>query len=493
MYETLLEFSRQVGRVGSWLWTWVFGIALVGGGIWFSVRTGFVQFRFLGDALKFLAGKHTGKTKGEGDGVSKPKDSFSAFQSFCISECSRVGTGNIVGTIVAILMGGPGAIFWMWAMALFGAATNFVECSLGQLHKVNAKDRFLGGPMYYFQKAFKNTKVPSIVVAVVIAFTYGFIFNSIQLNTVAVNLAPFTQALGFGAMYRLSIGLVVAAIVAFVIFGGARRIVKFATILMPAIIITFLSVCFFVILFNIPSFIQAMALIVTSAFSYTAVAGGAVGFTIGTALQQGLMRGLFSNEAGLGTVPIAASASEVSHPVKQGFVQSFGVLLDTIIICSATAFMVLMTGLHTEGFSAVELARQSMTYWIGAAGVPFMTVMLFFLPFTSLVGNYFYGETCMRFATTKKGPIIAYRIGCVLLIVFASVVPLQLVWNISNIFTGILVTFNLVGILILFNQVTKCLDNYTEQRKAFKAGTGGDPTFYDDMIGVDTDYWKRSR
>ena len=486
MYDALFEFSFVVRDIGAWLWTWIFGVALVGGGIWFSVRTGFVQFVFFGDALKFLAGKHTGKVDSEG----KPKGSFSAFQSFCISECSRVGTGNIVGTIVAITTGGPGAIFWMWAMALFGAATNFVECTLGQLHKVNAGDRFLGGPMYYFQQAFKKTKVPSFIVAVVIAFTYGFVFNSIQMNTVADNIAPL---LGLEGNMRAIVGVVVAAIVAFVIFGGAQRIVKFATLLMPAIIVTFLVVCFFIIVLNFGTFLQTMGLIVSSAFGPREVGGGVLGFTLAQALQVGLRRGLFSNEAGLGTVPIAASASDVSHPVKQGFVQSFGVLLDTLIICSATAFIVLMSGLHMGDARGVVLARDAMTYWIGVAGVPFMTVMLFFLPFTSLVGNYFYGESCMRFATNKKAPITAYRIGCVALIVFASMMPLQLVWNIADIFTGTLVTFNLIAILMLFKQVIACLDDYRVQRKAFKAGTGPDPTFYDDTIGIETAYWKRNR
>ena len=487
MYEALYQFSYQVRDVGAWLWTWIFGIALVGGGIWFSIRTGFVQFVFFGDALKFLAGRHTGKTDSEG----KPKSSFSAFQSFCISECSRVGTGNIVGTIVAITTGGPGAIFWMWAMALFGAATNFVECTLGQLHKVNAGDRYLGGPMYYFQKAFKKTKVPSYIVAVVIAFTYGFVFNSIQMNTVADNMAPI---FGLYGTSRAIIGVVIAAIVAWVIFGGAQRIVKFATILMPAVIITFLVVTFFIIVLNLPLFFQTMGLIVSSAFGPREVGGGVLGFTLAQALQVGLRRGLFSNEAGLGTVPIAASASDVSHPVKQGFVQSFGVLLDTLIICSATAFLVLMSGLHMGDARGVVLARDAMSFWIGDnLGFWFMTVMLFFLPFTSLVGNYFYGESCMRFATEKKGAIIAYRVGCVALIVFASMMPLQLVWNMADIFTGTLVTFNLIAILILFKQVVKCLDDYREQRKAFKAGTGPDPTFYDDTIGIETDYWKRNR
>ncbi|MCL1994124.1 MAG: alanine:cation symporter family protein [Spirochaetes bacterium] len=486
MYEVLQQFSYTVRDVGFFLWTWVFGLALVGGGIWFSIRTKFVQFTLIGDAIKILSGKSAGKTKGEGDGAAKPKTAFSAFQAFCISECSRVGTGNVVGTVVAITTGGAGSIFWMWAMALFGAATNFVESTLGQLHKENAGDRFLGGPMYYFQKAFKKTKVPSFIVATIIAITYGFVFNSIQMNTIADNLALFLP-------HRIISGIVIAGLIGFIIFGGAKRIARIATMLLPPMVIIFLTVCFAVIVLNFPLFLQTMGYIVVSAFGTTQVAGGALGFTIAQAFQVGLRRGLFSNEAGIGTVPIAASASDVSHPVKQGCVQSFGVFLDTLLICSATAFLVLMSGLHTGGTTGVILTREAMVYWLGPVGMPFITLMLLLLPFTSLIGNYFYGESCVRFVSKNPATITVYRVGCVLLIVFASLMPLQLVWNVADIFTGTLVTFNVIAMFMLCNVVVKCLDNYREQRKAFKAGTGSDPTFYDDMIGTDTAYWKRNR
>ena len=480
----LFEITDLIRQLGFFLWTWVFGAALVVGGIYFTIRTRFVQFTTLPDAIRTIMGRDA-KSNQAAAGSEKPRSALSAFQSFCISESSRVGTGNIVGTAVAITMGGPGAIFWMWAMALIGAATGFVESTMGQIYKENHGDRFLGGPMYYFQRAFKS-KVPSYVVAIIIAITYGFVFNSIQTNTIADNLQHYVPG-------RIVIGIILAVIVAVIIFGGAMRIAKIATAILPFMVITFLVICFGIILFNLPRFFSTMGYIVVSAFGTEQIAGGAIGFTIGQAVQQGLRRGLFSNEAGLGTVPIAASTSVVSHPVKQGAVQSFGVFLDTLIICSATAFIVLMSGLHTTGIAGVVLVRESLTYFIGGFAAPFLNLMLFLLPFTSIIGNYFYGESCIRFASKKSSAITVYRILAIVLIVAASLAPLQLVWNLADIFTGTLVTFNVIVLFMIGKTAIACLDDYRKQRSAQKAGQGEEPVFYDDSIGIDTSCWKRNR
>lgn len=484
MYDMIFQLTDSIRQIGFFLWTWVFGVALVVGGIYFTIRTRFVQFTSLPVAIRTILGKDA-KENAETVGKNKPKSALSAFQSFCISESSRVGTGNIVGTAVAITTGGAGAIFWMWAMALIGAATGFIESTMGQIYKENHGDRFLGGPMYYFQRAFKS-KVPSYVVSIIIAVTYGFVFNSIQTNTIADNLQHYVPS-------RIFIGIGLAVIVALIIFGGAMRIAKIATTILPFMVITFLLVCFSIILLNLPLFFNTIGYIVQTAFGTTQIAGGALGFTIGQAVQQGLRRGLFSNEAGLGTVPIAASTSMVSHPAKQGAVQSFGVFLDTLVICSATAFIVLMSGMHTTGVAGVVLVRESLTYFIGGFASPFLNIMLFLLPFTSIIGNYFYGESCIRFAAKGKASITVYRILAIVLIVLASLAPLQLVWNLADIFTGTLVTLNVIVLFMIGKTAIACLDDFRKQRRLQKQGLAGEPIFYDDSINIDTPYWKRNR
>ncbi|MCL2381889.1 MAG: alanine:cation symporter family protein [Treponema sp.] len=479
-------FTAAVSSLGFFLWAYVFGIALIAGGIYFTIRTRCVQFTTLRDALRAIGGKDK-KANLESAQNDAPKTSLSAFKAFCVSESSRVGTGNVVGVAVAIAMGGPGSIFWMWIMAIIGAATGFVESTLSQVYKENHRDRFMGGAMYYFQRAFKS-KVPSYVHAGLLAFTYVFVFNSVQTNTIADTFQGFVP-------YRIIIGIVVSAVIMFIIFGGIKRISQVASIMMPPIIIFYLLVCFGIIIVHFPQFIQAMGYIVASAFGTEQVAGGALGFTFAQAIQHGLRRGLFSNEAGIGSVPIGAATSNVSHPVKQGAVQSFGVLLDTLVICSATAFIILMSGNYIGGTTAtgVALVRDSLEYWVGGFAVPFLNIMLFLLPFTSIIGNYFYGETCFRFISRSNTAVNVFKVLGGLTIIVASIVPLRLVWSMADIFTGTLATMNIIALFILCNIAVKCLDNYKKQAKAFRAGTGKEPVFYDDEIGVETPYWKRGR
>ena len=482
-------FSLIVRDVGVWLWTYIFGVALVVGGIYLTIKMKFVQFTTFSDSFRLIVGKDREANQNVSE-ANKPQNSLSVFQSFCIAEASRVSTGNVVGVAAAILMGGPGSIFWMWMMAFIGACTGFVESTLAQIYKENHGDRFMGGPMYYFQRAFKN-KAPCYVIAIIIAFVYGFVFNSIHSNTITDLFQAYVP-------HRIVVGIAIAALYAFIIFGGLKRIVQMAVGIMPFVIIFYLLVCIGVILLNIPLFFATMGYIVRAAFGYEQIAGGAVGFYIGHAVQQGLRRGLFSNEAGLGTVPIAAATSAVSHPVKQGLVQGAGVFLDTIIICSATAFLILMSGAHTEAFATgnvtgIMLVRNSFSYWIGAFANPFINLMMLLLPITSIIGNYFYGETCVRFVSKKPSAIIFYKVLTVALIIAASLAPFAFVWNMADIFTGILVTFNIIVLFKLGNIVAAALEDYKKQLKAFKKGEGPEPVFYDDEIGIDTPYWKRNR
>lgn len=499
-YEQMLAFSQQVQRLGFFLWTWVFGIILIAAGVYFTIRTRGAQFTLMGDVGRIFRRKRSVEKEAgvTDDGTfqaavpdgnlatdqRKPENSLSAFQSFAISETSRVGTGNIVGVAVAIAMGGAGAIFWMWVMALFSACTNLIESILGQVYKENAGDRFMGGPMYYFQRAFRS-KVPAYVFAILLSFLYVFIWNSVQTNTIVDTFQGRAPS-------RLVVGLIIAALIALIIFGGMKRIVQVASTLLPAMVVLFLLVGTVIIFMHLPDFFRAFGHIVTSAFGTQQVVGGAVGFTLGQALQQGLRRGIFSNEAGIGSKPIGAATSDVSHPAKQAIIYAFGVFVDTLWISSITAFLVLMSPYYGTGATGIALVRDSIIHFTGPIGLPFFYLLFFILPFTSVVGNYFYGETCLRFATQNPRAIPIFRIIAVGVIILASLVPLNLVWNLADIFTGTLMTLNVIVLFKLSNVAIAVLNDYKRQRAAM-ATTGQEPVFYDDNIGIDTPYWKRDR
>jgi len=480
MYETLLDFTRQIQSLGFFLWTWVFGAFVVIAGIYFSFRTRFAQFSLMKDLPKIITGQDKKAQENTQNNGDKPKTSLSAFQAFAISESSRVGTGNIVGVAVAIVSGGAGAIFWMWAMALFSAATNLIESALGQVYKENHGDRFMGGPMYYFRKAFKS-QFPSYLFAGLLMFLYVFVWNSVQTNTIVDTFQAYVP-------HRAVVGIIVASIIAIIIFGGLKRIVDITMFILPAMVIIFLVAGTGIVLFNLPAFFTAFGHIISSAFGARQIAGGAIGFTIGQALQQGLRRGIFSNEAGIGSKPIAASTADSSHPAKQGIVNAFGVFLDTLWISSITAFIVLMSPFYGSDLVGVALVRESMIYFTGALGAPLFYVMFLLLPFTSIIGNYFYGETCLRFITKSKASVTILRVVAVVLIFLASFVPLNLVWNIADLFTGTLATLNIFVLFKLSNIAIKVINDYKAQSKS-----GNDPVFYDDVIGGNTSFWKKNR
>lgn len=483
-YEQMLAFSQQVQSLGFFLWTWVFGVIVIAAGVYFSVKTKFAQFTLMSDVGRIISGKDKANEPKKVGEDGKPENSLSAFQAFALSETSRVGTGNIVGVAVAIVMGGAGAIFWMWAMALVSACTNLIESILGQLYKENDGDRFMGGPMYYFLKAFKSKK-PAYIFAVLLAFLYVFIWNSVQTNTIVDTFQGYVP-------YRWVIGLIIAVVVSFIIFGGMKRIVVVASTILPTMVVVFLLIGTVIILFNIPAFFSAFGHIIESAFGRAQMAGGVIGFTLGQALQQGLRRGIFSNEAGIGSKPIGAATSDVSHPAKQGIVYAFGVYVDTLWISSITAFVVLMSPYYQSGATGIILVRDSIIHFTGALGVPFFYVLFFILPFTSVIGNYFYGETCLRFATKSKSALLAFRLFAIAVIIMASMVPLNLVWNIADLFTGTLATLNIFVLFKLSKIAIAVLNDYVAQRKALKNG-GDEPTFYDDTVGIETSYWKRNR
>ena len=315
------QISQLIGAVNNLLYSYVLIALLLALGTYFSIKTGFIQVRYVGEMFRLLGGKS-----------SKSKNGISSFQAFCISIASCVGTGNLAGVAIAIVIGGPGAVFWMWLIALIGMCSSLVECTLAQIYKIKDGDHFRGGPAYYMEKALKKRWM-GVVFSILISITYGLVFNSVQSNTLA---SAFHKAFGIDQLY---VGIILAVVTAVIIFGGIKRIAHVAEVLVPVMAVAYILVAIFIVIKNITMIPSILSLIFSSAFGLKPVAGG----LFGTVIMQGIKRGLFSNEAGMGSAPNAAATSDVSHPVKQGLVQAFGVFTDTVIICSCTAFIILIS------------------------------------------------------------------------------------------------------------------------------------------------------
>ncbi|HSJ39245.1 MAG TPA: alanine/glycine:cation symporter family protein [Planococcus sp. (in: firmicutes)] len=450
------------------LWTYILIGLLLGLGVYFTIRTKFVQVRLFGEMFRVISEKKDGE-KG-----------ISAFQAFTISTASRVGTGNITGVALAIAIGGPGAVFWMWMVAFIGMATAFIESTLAQVYKVRDGEQFRGGPAYYMEKALGNRKL-GIVFAVLLTLAFGFIFNSVQSNTIAQS---------FGEVFNIPnwvIGSGLVVLAAIVIFGGVKRIAKVTQVIVPVMATLYLIVAIFVVITNITEIPAVFTLIIQSAFGLEEVVGGG----IGAAIMQGVRRGLFSNEAGMGSVPNAAASANVSHPAKQGLVQSLGVFFDTIIICSATAFIIILADLYsTSEAEGILLTQDSLGVHVGDWAPYFLAIAILFFAFSSIIGNYYYGETNIEFINAHSGWLTAYRFGVLAMVMFGSLAQVSVVWNMADLFMGMMAVLNLVVIALLGGTAFKVLDDYTKQRKA-----GKNPEFYaKDIPGLkNTECWGEDR
>ncbi|MBM7837435.1 AGCS family alanine or glycine:cation symporter [Alkalihalobacillus xiaoxiensis] len=424
---------------------------LIGIGLYLTFRSRFVQVRMFPEMFKAITEKKT--KKGE----------VSAFQAFSISAASRVGAANISGVAIAITTGGPGAIFWMWVIAAIGMATGFIESMLAQVYKVRKNGQFRGGPAYYIEQALGQRWL-GIVFAVLIAITFGLVFNSLQANTIA---GAMENAFEFNP---LIVGIVIALASGIVIFGGIRSISLFSGIVVPVMAVLYLAVVGYVVVVNIEAVPAVFSLIVGNAFGFQEAT---VGIFVG--LLIGAQRGLFSNEAGMGSVPNAAATADVSHPVKQGLVQSLGVFFDTMIICSATAFVILLTDVYTtfdEDLGGVQLTQDSLSILVGDWAVPFIAIAIFFFAFSSIIGNYYYGET--NFAFIKEGTIWLqfYRFAVMAMVVFGSMAAIELVWDMADVFMAFTAIINLIVILLIGKISFAVINDYTTQRKQ-----GKDPVF----------------
>ncbi|MEK4762926.1 alanine/glycine:cation symporter family protein [Viridibacillus sp. FSL E2-0187] len=443
--------SNIVDETNNVLWTYILIVLLLGAGLYFTIGTKFVQFRMFGEMFRLIMEK---KEKDEG---------VSAFQAFTISTASRVGTGNITGVALAIGVGGPGAIFWMWIIAIIGMATAFIESTLAQVYKVRDGNSFRGGPAYYMEKALGQRKL-AIVFSILLTLSFGFIFNAVQSNTIATSV---------GEAFNIQpyiIGIVLVVLTAMIIFGGVHRIVKVTQVIVPVMAIFYLFIALYVVVTNISEIPSVFSLILSEAFGLKEAAGGA----IGAAIMQGVRRGLFSNEAGMGSVPNAAATASTSHPAKQGLVQSLGVFFDTIVICSATAFIIILAGLYSTGpDDGIVLTQNSFAVHVGSWAPYFIAIAIIFFAFSSIVGNYYYGETNIEFMNAHKGWLTGYRLVVLGMVMFGSVAHVSLVWNLADLFMGLMAMLNIIIIILLGKVAFRVLDDFTKQRKQ-----GKNPSFY---------------
>ena len=445
LMETL---SRWIGGVNDVLWTYVLVAALLGCAVWFTLRTRGVQFRLLGEMMRVL-----GESAGSGP---KGERHVSSFQAFAVSLASRVGTGNLAGVATAIVVGGPGAVFWMWVIALVGAASAFVESPLAQLYKRRGRDSFIGGPAYYMERGL-GRRWMGVLFAVLISVTFGFAFNSVQSNTIC---AAWEGAFGF-AHHWVGAGLTLLTLL--VIFGGIHRIARVSGVVVPVMALGYIVLALGVVLFNFRRLPEVVELIVANAFGWEQAMGGGAG----AALMQGIRRGLFSNEAGMGSAPNVAATASVTHPVKQGLIQTLGVFTDTLLICTCTAFIILFSGAPLDGsVNGVQLTQHALTLEVGKAGGIFVAVAIFLFAFSSIIGNYYYGEANIRFITPKKSVLYIYRLAVGGMVMFGALASLELAWSLADITMAFMTICNLFAISLLSKQAFLLLHDYIAQKRS---------------------------
>lgn len=465
-----------INTVGNSLSDWLLIPLLLIAAIWFTIRTRGVQFRMVGEMCRLLVGHEPGR---------KGRDSVSPLQAFMVSIASRVGTGNLAGVATAIVLGGPGAVFWMWVIALIGASSAFIESTLAQLFKVrDGNGGFRGGPAYYILHGI-GSKAWASTFAVLIAVTFGLAYNSVQSNTIA---EAFSTSWGIPTWVS-AVGVTLLAMA--IICGGLRSIARFSQWVVPIMAVSYIIVALVIIIMNITALPQVLEMIVAEAFGLRqGVAGG-----VGAAMAMGIRRGLFSNEAGEGSAPNVAATAHVSHPVKQGLVQALGVFTDTLVICTCTAFIILCSGVHigaqSQGISLTQAAVSSQLAPGTSFGASFVSLAIFFFAFTSIVANYYYGETNIRFLTQRRGVVYAYRAVVGAMVLLGGIMSLGMVWSLADITMSLMAICNLAAILVLGRYALVCLKDYQKQRRE-----GRNPVYHADTqpeIESETPCWTDQR
>lgn len=464
------------GEISGFLYTYILLILLVFVGVYFTIRTKGVQLRYIKDMFTQLTEKK--HVSGE--------HSISSFQALMVSTASRVGTGNIAGVATAIATGGPGAVFWMGLMAIIGAASAFIESTLAQIWKVRGVDgEFRGGPAYYIEKAL-GARWLGIVFAILLILCFAFGFNGLQAFNATSALEYYVPNYATNGA-AIACGIVLAVMTAFVIFGGAKRISIITSIIVPIMAVGYIGIALWTTVVNIGELPAVFSLVFSSAFDMQSIFGGFAGSVV----MLGIKRGLYSNEAGMGSAPNAAATASVSHPCKQGLVQSLSVYIDTLVICTCSAMMVLVFYVQdpeaAAALNGMPLVQMAVNNSVGELGIHFITFAIFAFAFSSLIGNYFYAESNLRFIKgDSKVLLLVFRLACLVVVFYGAVNSFDLAWNLADIFMGFMALVNLIAILLLGKWALAALDDYTRQRKA-----GVDPVFLADSIpGLPkTDCW----
>jgi len=466
-------FNNLLASLNDFLYSYILIFLLVAAGIYFSIRTKFVQFRLISDAIKAL------KEKAENNDNGK---SVSSFQALMISTASRVGTGNIAGIATAIVAGGPGAVFWMWVMAIVGGASAFVESTLAQVYKVKDGKEFRGGPSYYIERALGKRWLGVLFSILLIAcFAYGF--NGLQTYNMSSALEYYIPNYS-DTILPAVVGLLIAAATAFVIFGGVHRIGFISSVIVPIMAGIYILMGIFITLTNLDRVPEMFSLIFEGAFDFRAIFGGFAGSTV----LIGIKRGLFSNEAGMGSAPNASATATVSHPVKQGMVQVLSVFIDTLMICTTTAFILLLSGVTgiPEKLDGIPYVQAAISANVGSLGIHFITFSIFAFAFTSLIGNYYYAESNILFIKNNRILLNVFRITCLIAIFLGAQADFSTVWNLADVLMGFMAIENILVIFLLGGIAFKVLDDYTKQKKQ-----GIDPVFKAKNVGLNnTDTWK---
>ena len=466
--------NNFLSHVNDFLYSYILIFLLVGAGIYFSIRTRFVQLTLLKDAFLALKEKSS-------DGENASGKPVSSFQALMISTASRVGTGNIAGIATALAAGGPGAIFWMWIMAVIGGASAFVESTLAQVYKVKDGDSFRGGPSYYIERALKKRWLGVLFsVLLICCFAYGF--NGLQAYNISSSFEYYVKDYS-NTMLPAVVGAVLALLTAVVIFGGVHRISFITSVLVPIMAGIYILVGVYVTVTNLSSVPEMFQTILSEAFDIESIIGGFAGSTV----LIGIKRGLFSNEAGMGSAPNASASAAVSHPVKQGLVQILSVFIDTLLICTTTAFILLLSNVKgvpgtLDGIPYVQAALQSS---VGTWGIHFITASIFAFAFSSLIGNYYYAESNILFIKNNKVLLFVFRCTCLLAVFLGAQADFSLVWNLADVLMGLMALVNIFAILLLGNIAFRVLDDYRAQKKQ-----GKDPVFQASSLNLtDTDAW----
>ncbi|CDT55314.1 putative Sodium:alanine symporter [Vibrio coralliirubri] len=454
-----VHVTDLINLMNDLLWGSILVYLLVGVGIYFTVRLGFIQFRHFGHMFSVLRNSRKADSAG-----------ISSFQALCTSLAARVGTGNMAGVAVALTAGGPGAIFWMWLIAMLGMATSFAESTLAQLYKTRDNDgNYRGGPAYYMEKGL-GMRWMGVLFSIFLIIAFGLVFNAVQANAIA---SAMNTAFDLERSY---VGVGIVIISAFVIFGGIRKIARTAEIIVPIMALAYLAIAIYVMFANIEKVPEVLALIFKSAFGLQEAAAGGLGYAIAQAMINGIKRGLFSNEAGMGSAPNAAASATPypPHPASQGYVQMLGVFMDTIVICSATVAIILMSGEYVPHgeVTGIELTQRALTAQVGEWGGIFVAVAIFFFAFTSIIANYSYAETNLIFLehNNKKG-LVLFRIVVLGMVMFGSLATLPTVWALADVSMGLMAIVNLVAIILLSGIVIKLAKDYNRQLDAGKVPT----------------------